>query len=331
VLSQASAASGAANFDVSASGTLVYVTGLGDTPTFRMVWVDRAGHEEPLSAPLRTYLYPRLSPDGTRVALDIRDQDNDIWMWDLERETLTRMTVDPGLERFPLWSPDGRRLMFSSDRLGSSNVFIQAETEVGKSERLIGSSNTDSPMSISKDGRRMVVRREFDLKLLMLDDTGKPVGDMQPLVQTQFQEVTGVLSPDDKWLAYGSNESGTFEIYVRPFPDVNAGRAQVSRGGGAQPVWSRDGRELFFFGETGELMGVEVGTGSTWTATAPRAVVHAGYIRGNFAAASSYDISPDGKRFLMIKRVANVPESNPVALVVVQNWFEELKRSVPLK
>ena len=95
-------------------------------------------------------------------------------------------------------------------------------------------------------------------------------GPIQPLVQTPFQEVTGVLSPDDKWLAYGSDESGTFEIYVRPFPDVNAGRAQVSRGGGAQPVWSRDGRELFFFAHTGELMGVEVGTGPTWTASSPR-------------------------------------------------------------
>ena len=167
--------------------------------------------------------------------------------------------------------------------------------------------------------------------LLTLNDRGEPASPLQPLVQTPFQEVTGVLSPDDKWLAYGSDESGTFEIYVRPFPNVNAGRAQVSRGGGAQPVWSRDGRELFFFAHTGELMGVEIGTGPTWTAGSPRQVAPRGYLRGNFAAASTYDISPDGKRFLMIKRVESTPEDNPLTLVVVQNWLEELKRLVPTR
>ncbi|HVH28315.1 MAG TPA: protein kinase [Vicinamibacterales bacterium] len=254
VLSHAAAASGAANFDVSANGTLVYVTGQGDAPTFKLVWVDRQGHEEVLAAPPRSYLYPRLSPDGTRVALDIRDQDNDIWTWDLQRETLTRVTIDPGLERFPLWTSDGQRLIFSSDRLGESNVFVQTAIEVGKSQRLLESPIIDVPMSVSRDGRRLVLRRNFDLMLLTLNDRDEPAGPIQPLVQTPFQEVTGVLSPDDKWLAYGSDESGTFEIYVRPFPDVRAGRSQVSRGGGAQPVWSRDGRELFFFASTGELM-----------------------------------------------------------------------------
>jgi eukaryotic-like serine/threonine-protein kinase len=330
VLSQAAGATGAANFDVSSNGTLVYVTGQGEAPTFKLVWVDRQGHEEILAAPPRTYLYPRLSPDGNRVALDIRDQDNDIWTWDLQRDTLTRVTVDPGLERFPIWAKDGQRLIFSSDRMGTSSVFIQTATE-GKSQRLAENAGTDVPMSATRDGRRIVIRRDFDLMLLTLNDRDEPVSAAQPLVQTPFQEVTGVLSPDDKWLAYGSDESGTFEIYVRPFPDVNAGRSQVSRGGGAQPVWSRDGRELFFFASTGELMGVEVGPGSTWTASPPRQVAPRGYFRGNFAAASTYDISPDGKRFLMIKRVEDTPQTNPVTLVVVQNWFEELKRAVPVK
>jgi serine/threonine-protein kinase len=331
VLSQAAGATGAANFDVSANGTLVYVTGQGEAPSFRLVWVDRQGNEEIIAAPPRAYLYPRLSPDGTRVALDIRDQDNDLWTWDLQRETLTRVTVDPGLERFPLWASDGQRLIFSSDRLGQSNLFIQAASEVGKSHRLVESTVTDVPLSVSKDGRRIVLRRNFDLMLLTLNDRGEQASPIQPLVQTPFQEVTGVLSPDEKWLAYGSDESGTFEIYVRPFPDVNAGRSQASRGGGAQPLWSRDGRELFFFAPTGELMGVQVGAGPAWTASAPRQILHAGYSRGNFAAASTYDISPDGKRFLMIKRVEDKGESDPVTLVVVQNWFEDLKRLVPLK
>ncbi len=331
VLSQAAGTTGAANFDVSANGTLVYVTGQGEAPTFRLVWVDRQGHEEVLSAPPRSYLYPRLSPDGTRVALDVRDQDNDIWMWDLRRETLTRVTVDPGLERFPVWTSDSQRLFISSDRLGQSNVFTQSATEVGKSDRLFENAGTDVPLSVSKDGRRIILRRDFDLMLLTLNERGEPAGPPQPLVPTPFREVTGMLSPDDKWLAYGSDESGSFEIYVRPFPDVTAGRFQVSRGGGAQPVWSRDGRELFFFAASEELMGVQVGPGPTWTASAPRQIAPPGYLRGNFAAASTYDISPDGKRFLMIKRVETTPESSPVTLVVVQNWFEELKRTVPVK
>jgi len=330
VLSQAAGNTGAANFDVSTNGTLVFITGQGDAPAFRLVWVDRQGHEEMLAAPPRVYLYPRISPDGTRVALDIRDQDNDIWMWDLQRETLTRITIDPGLERFPLWI-DNQRLLLSSDRTGQSNIYRQAAGEVGKSERLYETATTDVPMSVSKDGRRIIVRREFHMMLVTLNEHGEPAMPPQPLLTSQFQEMTAALSPDDKWLAYGSDEGGSFEIYVRPFPNVSAGRFQVSTNGGAQPVWSRDGRELFFFAASEELMGVTVGPGPSWSASAPRRVAPRGYFRGNPAAASTYDVSPDGKRFLMIKGVEKTPESNPVTLVVVQNWFEELKRTVPLK
>jgi serine/threonine-protein kinase len=333
VLSQPAGTTGGAAFDFSTNGTLVYVTGQsGDATPFKLVWIDRQGNEQTLAAPARTYLYPRLSPDGTRVALDIRDQESDLWTWDLQRETLTRITVEPGLDRFPMWTNDGQRVFFSSDRMGQSNLFAQPATEIGKAQRLIESKNIDSPMSMTKDGRGIVFRRDFDLMLLTLNERGEPVGPPQPLLQTPFQEVSGMLSPDDKWLAYGSDESGAFEIYIRPFPDVNAGRWQVSRGGGLQPLWSRDGRELFFFAATGgELMGVEVGAGPMWSATPPRQIVRRGYFRGNFAATATYDISPDGKRFLMIKRVEDKRDSDPVTLVVVQNWFEDLKRLVPLK
>ena len=328
VLSQAAGSTGAAQFDVSANGTLVYATGQGEAPAFRLVWVDRQGREEVLPAPPRAYLYPRISPDGTRVALDIRDQENDIWMWDLQRETLTRITVEPGLERFPAWTSDSQRLLLSSDRLGEGNIFRQSATEIGKWERLSESAVVDVPLSVSKDGRRIILRRDLDIMLLTLNDHGERAMPPQPLLASRFREVTAVLSPDDNWLAYGSDESGSFEIYVRPFPDVNAGHFQVSRRGGAQPVWSRDGRELFFFAPSEELMGVTVGPGPEWTASAPRQVAPRGYFRGNFAAASTYDISPDGRRFLMIKRTA---ADNPVTLVVVQNWFTELKQRVPTR
>jgi serine/threonine-protein kinase len=330
VLSQSVGATGGATFDISTNGTLVYVTGQGESPEFRLVWVDRQGREEVIPAPPRAYLYPRISPDGTRIALDIRDQENDIWMWDLQRETLTRVTTEPGLERFPVWASDSQRLLLSSDRLGQGNIFMQA-TEVDKWERVFESPVVQVPMSLAKDGRRVIVRQDFDIMMLTLNERGGMASPPQPLLSSQSQEVTAMLSPDDKWLAYGSDEGGSFEIYVRPFPNVNTGRFQVSRGGGTQPVWSRDGRELFFFAQSEELMGVQVGAGPAWNATTPRQVAGRGYFRGNFAAASTYDISPDGRRFLMIKRGDIAEGSNPVALVVVQNWFEELKRAVPLR
>jgi len=194
VLSQTAGAGGGAAYDVSPNGTLVYVTGQGAANTYYLFWVDRQGREEPLSAPPRSYLYPRLSPDGSRVALDIRDQDNDVWMWDLTRETLTRVTVDPGLDRFPVWTVDGRRLIFSTDRNGRrEQLFIQNATDVGAPQPLLESSNQDLAMSVTKDGR-VVVRRDFDL-MLLTPNAGGGNPSIQPLVQTQFQEVTGALRP----------------------------------------------------------------------------------------------------------------------------------------
>ena len=159
MLSQPADVAGAANFDVSTTGTLVYVTGQGDAPTFNLVWVDRQGHEDVLSAEPRAYLYPRLSPDGTRVALDIRDANNDIWMWDLKGGTLTPVTVDPGLERFPMWMSN-ERLMFSSDRWDGRVRLHTSGDEVGKSQRLLDSATAEYRCPGRRDGRRIVIRRD---------------------------------------------------------------------------------------------------------------------------------------------------------------------------
>ena len=151
---------GAADFDVARNGTLVYLPG-GLAATARtLVWLDRQGHEEPIKAPPRAYAHLRLAPDGTRIALHIRDQESDIWVWDLARETLTRLTFDPSLDRFPVWTPDSKRIIFASDRAGAANLYWQAADNTGTVERLTQSSNVQWPYSISPDGTRLVFEEQ---------------------------------------------------------------------------------------------------------------------------------------------------------------------------
>jgi serine/threonine-protein kinase len=329
---------GGGDFDVAGNGTLVYVPGGPQAMARTLVWVDRQGREEAIKAPARAYVYPRLAPDGTRVALDVRDQENDIWVWDLGRETLSRLTFDPVLDRFPVWTPDSRRIVFSSDRTGASNLYWQAADNTGTVERLTESPNIQWPYSISPDGMRVVFEEQRpspDLMALTLDkDRG-----VEPLVgNAMYAERNGEVSPDGRWLAYQSNESGQYEVYVRPYPDVNSGKWQVSTMGGTRPLWAGGGQELFYVAPDGVLMRVAVERGPTrpdpggqaWRAGTPAKLFENTYAWGisdNFLG-RSYDISADGRRFLAIKPLAG-QTSAPNRLIVVQNWFEELKRLAP--
>jgi serine/threonine-protein kinase len=318
---------GAGQFDVSRNGTLVYMPrGLSQVRT--LVWVDRQGREQPIPLPARGYQLARLSPDGTRAALEI---DGDIWTWDVGRDTITRLTFDPAPDQFPIWTPDGRRIVFGSDRTnnGQANLFAQAADGSGTVERLTESPNQQFPMSITRDGARLVFRESapsLDLLVLPLND---PSRRAQPLVHTTFAEQNGEVSPDGRWLAYESNESGRFEIYVRPFPNVEGGRWQISTDGGIQAEWSRKGDELFYLAAGGAVMAVPVNAGSGWNAGNPAKLFddryfHGGGVGGGFGR--TYDVSPDGKRFLMIKQAGD--STDTAAFIVVQNWFEELTRLV---
>jgi Tol biopolymer transport system component len=320
---------GAADFDVARNGSLVYVPGSIAANARTLVWLDRQGHEEPIQAPPRAYAYPRLAPDGTRIALDIRDQENDIWVWDLARETLTRLTFDPAPDRFPVWTPDSKRIIFASDRTGVTNLYRQAADNTGTVERLLQSPNIQWPYSVSPDGTRLVFEEQRpspDLMILTLDKEHK----ILPLVQSQvYIERDAEISPDGHWMAYQSNESGQFQIYVRPFPDVNSGRWQVSTMGGTQPLWARSGQELFYVSPDGALMRVPVERGQSWQAGTPTKLFDNNYawaLPGFLAR--SYEISADGKRFLAIK-LGSQQTGGPTNLIVVQNWFEELKRKAP--
>jgi eukaryotic-like serine/threonine-protein kinase len=321
---------GGVNAVVAGDGTLAYVSGTVEGTPRTLVWVDRQGLETPIPTPPRPYLLPALSPDGTRAAVFANDQQRDLWLWDLRRTTLTRLTSDPGVDVIQVWTPDSRRLIFTSERAGVRNLWWQAADGAGAAERLTESPDTQYPTGVSPDGRRLIFTDESpttanDLMAIELDATRR----VTPLVQSAFNERNGTVSPDGRWLAYEANDSGRFEIYVRPFPEVNNGRWLVSTNGGTRPIWARSGQELVYVSPTGALMGVGVARGPSWAATTPTLVVKEGYFTNLNWWGRSYDVSPDGQRFLMIKEGGIDGTAAPPSIIVVQHWVEELKRLVP--
>jgi serine/threonine-protein kinase len=308
---------------------MVYVDDFETTIARTLVWVDREAREEPLSAEPRAYTYPRISPDGTQAAIDIRDQEHDIGIWDFARQMLTRFTFDAGRDRFPVWTPEGRLILFSSGRYGGRDIFGKAADGTGAAEQLTDSLSTKGPLSISPDGKQLVYwestsESATDLRVLSLEGERSS----KALLATEFTEQNGVFSPDGRWMAYQSNESGQFEIYVRPFPNVNEGRWPISIGGGTRPLWGPGGRELFYLGPGGRLMVVPVQTTPNFTAGTAEILFERSYYAGGAGISGrTYDISPDGQRFLMIKESDDT--STPQSMTVVLNWFEELKARVP--
>ncbi|MBI4265076.1 MAG: PD40 domain-containing protein [Acidobacteria bacterium] len=338
-VANAAGITGAAHFALAADGTLVYVGGVAALARRTPAWVDRQGREEAIKAPPRAYRYPRLSPDGTRVALDLRDEQQDVWIWHLAGETLTRLTLDPANEQYGVWASN-ERIVFGSPRAGSAtNLFMQSADGTGAAERLTESQRTQFPMAVSLDGSRLVFREDTgsgstDLMMVSLDGERRP----QPLVQTPFTEYNAEISPDGRWLAHESNESGRFEIYVRPFPNVNDRRWQVSTEGGTRPLWARSGRELFYITPAGDaLMSMGIVSGPAFKVATPTKLLDTrayyfpiGTGTGQGSPGRMYDVSPDGRRFLMLKAAADSTDAPPASITVVQNWTEELKRRVPI-
>jgi serine/threonine-protein kinase len=333
VMTTRGAAAGGMDAVVASDGTLAYVRGVGDAfANVTLAWVDRRGQETPIPVPPRGYSYPRISPDGSRVALWAVDQESDIWTWDFKRLTLTRLTFSSEIDLYPVWSPDGRTLLFASGQDGGTpNLFWRAADGTGAVDRLTRSTNTQLPTAISPDGSHLVFTETAPKTaedVMQVEVTGSHT--VAPLVQSSFSERNGTISPDGRWLAYEANDSGPFEIYVRPYPKVDGGRWQVSTGGGTRPLWSRNGEELFYLSPGGSIMGVGIERAASWAPTTPTTIVKAVYAPLGAFPGRTYDVASDGQRFLVFKSTID-PTSPPPQIVIVQHFDEMLKRLVPVK
>jgi Tol biopolymer transport system component len=316
-------AQGAGEFGVSNSGTLTYIPGGMQGVDRTLVWVDRKGAEQVIAAPLRAYLQPKLSPDGQHLALNI---DANIWIYDMVRGTLTRLTFEGGSSR-PLWTPDGKRVAYQSTKGGTTNLWWKPADGTGSDEQLTHSDFFFLPSSISPDLVAAYVETHPDTNRDIYLATLTGDRKSTPWLQTPFDETYPLFSPDGKWIAYVSNESGRFEIYVRPASGTG-GKWQISTEGGQADQWNPNGKELFY--QNGDKMyAVDIKTEPTFSAGSPHLLFEGTYEKQPGVGAN-YNVSPDGQRFLMIKP-GGVRQEGATQINVVLNWFEELKAKVPVK
>jgi eukaryotic-like serine/threonine-protein kinase len=250
------------------TGTLVYVSGAVRSPQSKLVWVNRNGTEEPLASPAHPYSMPRISPDGRKVAVALEEKDSQTWHYDFSRKTLTRFTFEGTVNISSIWTPDSKRLVFNSNRGGAANIFWQFADGSGGLERLTTSENLQAPTSWSGDGQLLAFHEinsntQREIWVLRISDR-----KAQPFLRTLFDEGGPQFSRDGRWLAYISNESGRYEIYVQAYPGPG-GKYQISTEGGTEPLWNPNGRELFY--RSGDkMMVVDITTQPSFTAGAPR-------------------------------------------------------------
>ena len=310
-----------ASFAASRKGSLVYQT--GDAFLSELVWVDRSGQATLLRAPPRGYYLPRLSPDGTRVAVADMTGTSDVWVLDIDRGTLTPITFDPGVDMGPLWSPDGRELYYrAGPNVGEGLLTVRSADGAGEPRVLSKVGRPFYPSSLSPDGRYLAYSSRgvsaSDIELLDL-----ATGESRPLIHSPHDEFNAEISPDGRLIAYQSDESGRPEVYVRPFPDVGGARWQISAEGGSEPTWSRAGAEIFFLDPDGRMMSVSYDARDGFLGGRPVALFKAPPMTGSLFR--SYDVAPDGKRFVMQREATE--ELGRGQIVLVQNLGAELERS----
>ena len=322
------AATGAVHYALSRSGSLALVPGNPLGMSVPLSWVSRQGVTQPLGAPARPYGDPHLSPDGKRVAITIRGAGNsDIWVYEIARNTLTRLTFE-GSNKGPVWTPDGKKITYSSDRVGAANlgIYWKAADGSGAEERLTTSSDLQLPECWSPDGKFLVFtqsdpKTQEDIWLLPVEGDRQP----RPFLRTADYEEKPAFSPDGRWLAYMATASGVSEVFVQAFPSPG-GKWQISSGGGEFPMWAPNGRELFYYSSR-RLMSVAVATQPTFTASTARALFEGRPATLSAQVNALYDIAPDGQHFIMARGAEAEFGSGQVQVVL--NWMEELKRQVP--
>jgi serine/threonine-protein kinase len=312
-----------ADLGVSSDGTLIYATG-ANAGNAELVWVTRDGRAQPVDSTWEGYFsFPALSPNGKELALTVASGGSrDVWIKQLDKGPAARLTLDGRSNVYPAWTPDGRSVTYSNSVQQSLGVFTK---RADGSSQAVPQLKTKTAVGAiwSPDGRWVIYRT---------DRQGPGAGDIMairpgvdtapiPLIATRFTEFTPAISRDGKWLAYASNESGRNEVYVVPFPNVNAAKWSVSTAGGTEPRWSHRGNELFYRDAAGNMVAAEVRTNPVFSVTRTTILFSAARF-GSFEASPQYDVSADDQRFLMLRPL---PGSDPERLIVVENWFEELK------
>jgi dipeptidyl aminopeptidase/acylaminoacyl peptidase len=313
-----------AAFSASSNGVLAYHAGGALQSFSKLLWYDRSGKELGALGDPVVYYELRISPDGQKVAVDLYDaaaRNIDIWIYEVARGLRTRFTFDPAFDRHPVWSPDGSRIAFNSIRKGQYDLYVKPSTGAGTEELLLTTGVNLQPRDWSADGRFLLFESVGDPKtgtdLWALPMTGdhKPV----PFLQTSFNELDGHFSPDGKWVAYVSNENGSDQVYVAPFPGPG-GKWQISTAGGSRPTWRRDGKEIVYLGADEKLMSAEVNAkGSQFEVGSVKLLFPVKPQRPG----TIYDAGRDGQRFLVNTSSAQ-KSMTPVTLVV--HWTADLKK-----
>jgi Tol biopolymer transport system component len=314
---------GSAHFTISGNGSLLYVPAREEVRERRLVWLDRAGAESPLPLEAARYQRAALAPDGRRLAVVLTtDNNTDIWIGDVPASTLERLTRDPSTDTAPLWAPDGRSIVFRSDRDGGG--LFRVEVDGGSVTRLTESGSAfHTPHAWADSGERLLFtefRTYTEQAIAVLDARG----EVTRLLPTgRFAQLRPQISPDGRWLAYQSDESGRFEIYVRPYPNVDDAHWRVSGDGGTSPRWVPSGRELLYYDGTG-FVSVPGPSGATFSPG--RSVRLFDYAPYTGRLGPDYDLGADGARFLVIRPSADTPGSR-AQLVLIQNWIREVSET----
>jgi serine/threonine-protein kinase len=324
-----SANTGMASFSISSAGHLAYAVGPQERGTRVFAWVDKDGRKTTLPLKPSSYLHPRLSPDGRQLAYEVEGASHDIFTYDFDRGTTTRMSLD-GASHWPLWTPDGQRLTFRSWKTGTMTMWWMPADKGASPERLTHVGSMQSPESWSPDGRTLAFTQMddpasgSDIYALSLDRAGEP----QVLWRTKFSEGSPKFAPNGKWVAYSSNESSQPEVYVTEYPGPGR-KITISTNGGTDPLWRHDGRQLFY--RLGDLMMVvDVDYGRSLEVSKPRVLWRGNYLAGAGSScgmagptSANYDVTRDGQRFLMIEDASASAEA--ALLRVVSNWSLELE------
>jgi serine/threonine protein kinase/Tol biopolymer transport system component len=331
------AGNGSVQFSFSNTGNLVYIGGHSGFTNVSIYWMDHDGKFLPLRETAGGFANPAFSPDGKRLALEIREgSKSDVWVYEWERDTLTRLTLAGEINGSPVWTPDGQRIVYSSQQKdGLSSLWWMRADGAGDAQRLVESKSSQYAGSWRPDGKVLAFRQDntgtgLDIMTISVEGdekSGWKPGEPKPFVNSAFNEMTPAFSPDGRWLAYMSNESGSYELYVRPFPGPG-GKWQISTAGGGYPKWSRNGKELFYQTMDNKIMVVTyIASGDSFHADKPQP-----WSPGQFTSLGAnytFDLHPDGKRIAVLKAPGTEQNAAVNKVSFIFNFFDEVRSKFP--